>query len=75
MADRGSVSGVAVTVRAFAVSMLDLLRALIAELRYRYYRLAYRYCLERQHPDTPIVARRMTMAQLEVTDILRKYVK
>ncbi len=61
------------SVRAFAVSLLDLIRALIAECRYRYYRMAYRYCLQRQHPDTAIVARRMTLAQLQVSDILKKY--
>ena len=61
------------TVRAFVISLIDLLRALIAEIRFRYYRFAYHYCLERQHPDTPIVARRMVRAQLQVGDIVRKY--
>jgi hypothetical protein len=62
------------TVRAFVVSLADLLRALIAECRFRYYRLAYRHCGER-HPDGALIARRMVQAQLQVGDILRRYVK
>jgi hypothetical protein len=62
------------TVRAFVVSLFDLARALIAELRFRYYRLAYRTVGE-SHPDSALIARRMTLAQLEVSDILRKYAK
>jgi uncharacterized protein with von Willebrand factor type A (vWA) domain len=50
----------------------DLVRALANEMRFRYYRAAYRHCGE-THPDAWLIARRMTHAQLAVTDFLRKY--
>lgn len=50
----------------------ELVLALIAELRFRYYRMAYYHCGE-SHPDASLIQRRMILAQLEVTDFLRKY--
>jgi hypothetical protein len=52
--------------------LVDLVRALIAECRFRYYRVAYLHCGE-SHPDSWLIARRMVRAQLEVADIVRKY--
>lgn len=57
----------------FARFVRELLGAIFAEIQYRYYRAAYRHCGD-AHPDSWLIARRMTMAQLRVTDFLRRHV-
>ena len=49
----------------------ELIGALIAECRFRYYRAAYQYVGE-GHPDSWLIARRMALAQLRVSDFLRR---